>query len=571
LLFEAGTFVVAELRSSVAGDDDGTRKLTHQERSSRMSALRAKLGAWPITGSFEPSNALIDLAFSMVADGAVKYLAPSRCSSREAEVVSDKKDETLFRLEAASFKAARKPPNIRVDVSSELRLYQAFSRRGVALEVANICSFAAHESPSAGKEKTGSPSKQTAVPAALKGLDPNKDGTPICFDCNLAHGCKRETWETAKGKQCEREPRMIPTSAHPCQDADAHHVTPVPVEGSGVSVLWDILQSGAPKGCKVLSVERETEAWLLSIGVPCAPEAFLSHAAAVAHPSEAQPQLPVDLEFTVHCLETCTAADIASKRCQFLHSVLQRASELAPQESALHSRLAPHCQRVLAGKCLLLLKELLKGLGHEDVSLVEDICSGFRLTGWLPLSHVMEPKITAPSESAADLWRRRRDTNSSIWRQTQPGKGPEVDSALWQATLDDAEAGWALLLPQSDRPPDAVLLSRRFPVVQASGIRAIDDFSVNGLNSTLGTCEKVLTMSTVHTVSLALRLLRSAVTRGLKLLGRCFDLKKAYRQLPIHLDDLPYAAVSVWSTDDLCPRVLQMFSLPFGFLVGDWP
>ena len=321
---------------------------------------------------------------------------------------------------------------------------------------------------------------------------------------------------------------------------------------------------GAPKGCKVLSVDREAEAWLLGIGVPCAPEAFLSHAAAVAHPSEVQPQLPVDLEFTVHCLETCTTADIASKRCQFLHSVLQRASELAPQESALHSRLAPHCQRVLAGKRLLLLKELLKGLGHEDVSLVDDISSGFRLMGWLPLSHVMEPKITAPSESAADLWRRRRDINLSIWRQTQPGKDPDVDSALWQATLDDAEAGWALLLPQCDSPPDTVLLSRRFPVVQASGIRAIDDFSFNGLNSTLGTCEKVLTMSTVHTVSLALRLLRSAVTRGLKLLGRCFDLKKAYRQLPIHLDDLPYAAVFVWSPDDLCPRVLQMFSLPFG-------
>ena len=30
--------------------------------------------------------------------------------------------------------------------------------------------------------KQGSPSKQIAVPAALKGLDPNKDGVPLCFD-----------------------------------------------------------------------------------------------------------------------------------------------------------------------------------------------------------------------------------------------------------------------------------------------------------------------------------------------------------------------------------------------------
>ena len=48
LPFEAGTIVIAELRSSVAGEDDGSRcKFTHQERSSRMAAMRAKLGAWP--------------------------------------------------------------------------------------------------------------------------------------------------------------------------------------------------------------------------------------------------------------------------------------------------------------------------------------------------------------------------------------------------------------------------------------------------------------------------------------------------------------------------------------------
>ena len=48
--------MVAELRSSVAGDDDGSKKLTHQERSSRMDA-------WPISGALEPSNALVDAAF----------------------------------------------------------------------------------------------------------------------------------------------------------------------------------------------------------------------------------------------------------------------------------------------------------------------------------------------------------------------------------------------------------------------------------------------------------------------------------------------------------------------------
>ena len=63
-------------------------------------------------------------------------------------------------------------------------------------------------------------------------------------------------------------------------------------------------------------------------------------------------------------------------------------------------------------------------------------------------------------------------------------------------------------------------------------MRAVDDFSFSGVNDTLT--------------------------------GRCFDLKSAYRQLPIHLQDLPFAAVAVWSPSDKTVRVLQMFALPFG-------
>ena len=145
LIFEAGTFVVAELRSSVTGEDDTSRKLTPQERASRLSAMRAKLGEWPVAGAFEPSNQLIDMCFSMIADGCIKHIPPSKCSSKEQETASEKRDDNLFRLEAATLRRAAKPVALKVDLSSELRVYQALSRRGVALEVANVASFAVHE------------------------------------------------------------------------------------------------------------------------------------------------------------------------------------------------------------------------------------------------------------------------------------------------------------------------------------------------------------------------------------------------------------------------------------------
>ena len=56
LLFEAGTFIVSELRQSLeAPATEPSRRLSTQERSSRLQALQAKLAAFRIAGQFEPS------------------------------------------------------------------------------------------------------------------------------------------------------------------------------------------------------------------------------------------------------------------------------------------------------------------------------------------------------------------------------------------------------------------------------------------------------------------------------------------------------------------------------------
>ena len=362
---------------------------------------------------------------------------------------------------------------------------------------------------------------------------------------------------------------LFPRGRHPCEVRNPFSdriCISLPLATSAALLVpgGEAHLSGAPKGCKVLSAVRGVDDWLVEVGVPCEPDAFMKAAASFPHPSESEVALPVDLEHTVAKVSSLGCADLARHRCQFLHSVVQRAQELAPLERQLRASLAPHASTVLHGKRLLLLEELLRSLGHEDTRLVTDICSGFRLTGWLPPSNVMEPKITAPCESASNLWRRRTALNMSAWAQTRSTGSEALDDALWQATLKDASSGWAMLLPASSAPPDNVWLSRRFAVVQSDKVRGIDDFSFSALNDTLGTCEKVTTMSTVHTTALGLRLLRIAKARGLRLVGRCFDLKSAYRQLPIHLDDLPFAAVTVWSPHDQSVRVLQMFALPFG-------
>ena len=62
LLFEAGTFVVAELRQTLeAPTGEPSRRLSTQERSSRLQALQTKLGSFRIAGQYEPSFQLVDL------------------------------------------------------------------------------------------------------------------------------------------------------------------------------------------------------------------------------------------------------------------------------------------------------------------------------------------------------------------------------------------------------------------------------------------------------------------------------------------------------------------------------
>lgn len=55
--------------------------------------------------------------------------------------------------------------------------------------------------------------------------------------------------------------------------------------------------------------------------------------------------------------------------------------ELSQEEKALHRKLPPHKRKILEGKRLLVLKEILIDEGYPDVQLVQEIEDGFDLVG----------------------------------------------------------------------------------------------------------------------------------------------------------------------------------------------
>ena len=118
LVFEAGTFVVAELKDAISSPGvEGVKRLTPQERDSRFNAVQAKLGSFSLSGPYEPAHSLIDSCSSMAAAQCITYISPSRCASREQEIASGKKEEHLLRLEHAALRLATKPQPIKVDIN----------------------------------------------------------------------------------------------------------------------------------------------------------------------------------------------------------------------------------------------------------------------------------------------------------------------------------------------------------------------------------------------------------------------------------------------------------------------
>ena len=327
-----------------------------------------------------------------------------------------------------------------------------------------------------------------------------------------------------------------------------------------------------PKGSTTLAVAQDSGSWWAQVGVPVTPEEFLSLSAKSKHPESMGPVLPPILRQSVHQYCSMTSSDLSNFRILRLKSIVARAEELLLQERAVHSRLEPHARDVLKGKRLLLFEELLTAMNLPDTTLISDMQQGFRITGWLQDTRVRPTKVIVPSLTAEDLWLARHDHIRKIWDMCRSSGDDSLDQALWAQTLKECEAGWATLRVGLTQPPGSSVLSKRFAVEQHDKVRPIDDFSVSQVNHTLGCVEKIMVMPSSSTVSLALALQRGltaeqalrAAGESVSLVGKTFDLKSAYKQLPIHSQDLKFAQATVWNPQAKRPAVISLKALPFG-------
>lgn len=149
LLFESYTLTASELkRRAEHSESDAPKKLPVQEIAARFTALEKKLAPLKIESVLEPSHSLINAIAQCLEDGRLRYTEWSKCTSRTAEINNVKEHSSLKVWKADSsgtIKQSDGDSNLKCDVNSELEVFNALRRRGVAYELANLMSFEVHD------------------------------------------------------------------------------------------------------------------------------------------------------------------------------------------------------------------------------------------------------------------------------------------------------------------------------------------------------------------------------------------------------------------------------------------
>ena len=141
LLFEAHVFITASLKNRVETSSDTVKTIPLAERSARLAAMRAKLQGVAITQALEPAFGLLDSVTHQYEQRQLKYVPPSRCPSREQELMSNKTSPKILEVEGNSIKVKESNSTIFVETPTEFLVYQALRRRALSYEFADLISF----------------------------------------------------------------------------------------------------------------------------------------------------------------------------------------------------------------------------------------------------------------------------------------------------------------------------------------------------------------------------------------------------------------------------------------------
>lgn len=299
------------------------------------------------------------------------------------------------------------------------------------------------------------------------------------------------------------------------------------------------------------------------VGLPLEPERYVQQVSQLVHPAEQAIMLCPEMEEAVNLQIQLSAVELRKRRLAWCKKIIDYKKNAAQDELSLHAKMAPHLKKVLAGKSLLTFRSILYGMNYVDAKIADEMMRGHPLVGWMEASGVFAAAIRPPETHPAELDKMARAFSGRTLSAIKASEDSLLDAELWQVTVDEVAAGF-LDGPYevAELPHDAVV-SPRFALRQGGKTRPIDNLTASGINATVGLPERSQVEAVDEVVSTVKRYMHLA-GQGRRLLGRSYDLKKAYRQLAVAEDHLRYAWIAVWSPTHGRPMLFKMLSLPFG-------
>lgn len=146
LQFESHTLVLSDTKARVERTDESApRKMPAPERAARHKDQVRRLVSIQITQDNEPSHALLDLAQQMVEDAMIRHITLDKCTSRVHELQGIKIDTGVGKDVNGAIRLVEREVGPSADLSSDYKIRQAFLRRSLALDQANLIGFDTHE------------------------------------------------------------------------------------------------------------------------------------------------------------------------------------------------------------------------------------------------------------------------------------------------------------------------------------------------------------------------------------------------------------------------------------------
>ena len=156
--------------------------------------------------------------------------------------------------------------------------------------------------------------------------------------------------------------------------------------------------------------------------------------------------------------------------------------------------------------------------------------------------------------------------NQAILKMTTSCGDLELGQKLLEETRLELDKGWAEGPFEPSQLEPGAVISCRFPLRQGSKIRTLDDYLGSGINDCTTTHNKI----DLHMIDTFAALVREFFKRSKAmgtssvLLAKTYDLKSAYRQVPVKTEHLKFAYFCIYNHELNKPEIYRMQTLPFG-------